>query len=186
MKLIVGLGNPGERYAGTRHNLGAMVLFQLARELNLELSHSSMQSKWGRSRHQADECILAFPQTYMNLSGQAVQALVRYFKIPLEHIIIITDDLNLPVGRLRFRAEGSAGGHNGLKSIIENLGTLQFARLRLGVGQTPPGWDTADYVLSKFSTEELDAVADGVKKAAEAVRCWLIEGLPSAMRTYNG
>lgn len=185
MKLIVGLGNPGERYAGTRHNLGASVVLQLAQELTIPLAHTSLHALWGKGRYQAEECVLAFPQTYMNVSGQAVQTLVHYFKIPLEHTLIITDDLDLPVGSLRFRATGSAGGHNGLKSIMEYLATPDFTRLRLGVGRTPPGWETADYVVSKFFPEEQATAAASINKAVEAVRCWLHTGLTSAMQRFN-
>ncbi len=162
-----------------------MVVFYLAQELNLSLSHTSMQALWGRGHSQDEDVVLAFPQTYMNLSGQAVQALAHYFKIPLDQILIITDDLNLSVGRMRFRAEGSAGGHNGLKSIIECLGTPQFPRLRVGVGQTPPGWDTADYVLSKFNQDEQPMLNESIKKAAQGVRTWIHQGLEAAMRACN-
>jgi PTH1 family peptidyl-tRNA hydrolase len=185
MKLIIGLGNPGERYANTRHNLGARTVRQLAGELNLALAHKSHQAFWGRGRCGDSEVILALPQTFMNLSGLAAQSLIHYFKIPLDRIIIVTDDLALPLGKLRLRGEGSAGGHNGLKSIIENLGSMQFARLRLGLGAVPPGWDTADYVLSGFKEEELAAVAAGVSRAAKVLACWLTEGLEAAMRAAN-
>lgn len=186
VKLILGLGNPGERYADTRHNLGARAVLQLAHDLNLTLAHTSHQALWGRGRCQGEDVILAFPQTFMNLSGVSAQSLIHYFKIPLDRIIIVSDDLALPLGRLRLRADGSAGGHNGLKSIMECLGTAQFARLRLGLGAAPAGWNTADYVLAPFKTEESAAVGECLTRAAKILSCWITEGLPAAMRAANG
>jgi peptidyl-tRNA hydrolase, PTH1 family len=185
VKLILGLGNPGERYAGTRHNLGALAVQQLARDLGLELTHTSHQAFWGKGRQAGEECILALPQTFMNLSGRAAQSLIHYFKIPLDRIIIVSDDLALPLGRLRLRGEGSAGGHNGLKSVIECLGTSTFARLRLGLGSAPPGRDTAEYVLAGFAPAERAAVADCTAQAAKVLAIWISEGLEAAMRAAN-
>jgi len=185
VKLILGLGNPGERYAATRHNLGARAVLHLAQQLNIPLNHTSHQALWGRGTFQGEDCILAFPQTFMNLSGNSAQSLIHYFKIPLDRIIIVSDDLALPLGRLRLRGEGSAGGHNGLKSILESLGTNQFARLRLGLGGTPPGYATADFVLAGFKAEELEAVAACVARAGKVLSLWITDGWEAALRAAN-
>jgi peptidyl-tRNA hydrolase, PTH1 family len=185
VKLIAGLGNPGTRYQGSRHNLGAEAVVRAARMLGVELSHSSLASQWGRRRSGSD-AVLALPLTYMNLSGQAVAALSHYFKISPPEILVVSDDLNLPLGQLRFRRGGSAGGHNGLKSVIECLGGDDFSRLRLGLGRPEPGMDQVDFVLSRFRPEEKETVQILLEKAAAAVQCWLERGLEAAAREFNG
>lgn len=184
MKLIVGLGNPGARYQGSRHNLGADAVLRAAQRLKLELTHSTHSAHWGRIRDGAEEAILALPQTFMNCSGQAVAELSHYYKIQAEEILVVSDDLNLPLGRLRLRRGGSAGGHNGLKSVIEQIGG-EFHRLRIGIGE-PGAAEQVDFVLGRFRPEERDAAQAASDRAAEAVECWLRQGLDAAMRKYNG
>lgn len=186
MKLIVGLGNPGSRYRGTRHNLGAEVVARAAQDLGIELTHTSCRAQWGRCRTAGREALLALPATYMNESGLAVATLVRYHKIPLEHTLVVSDDLNLAPGRLRLRSGGSAGGHNGLRSVIEVLGQDGFHRLRVGIGTPPPGVDQVDYVLGRYLPGEVEAHRDAVVRGAKAVLCWLEEGIEAAMRRFNG
>jgi PTH1 family peptidyl-tRNA hydrolase len=186
MKMIVGLGNPGRSYARTRHNVGANVVLEAARHLGVSLDRGSMQAEWGRGKKDDLEFLLVLPMTYMNLSGQAVSALARYFKIPDEEILVVVDDLNLALGKLRFRSEGSAGGHNGLKSIIELLGRQAFHRLRIGIGAPAGVMQVTDFVLGTFFPEELPVMDAAVKRAAEAAVCWLEKGMAPAMRLYNG
>ncbi len=186
MKLIVGLGNPGPRYRDTRHNLGAEVVARAARELGIGLTHGTHHARWGRSRARGLDVLLALPSTYMNESGRAVGALARYHKVSLDDILVVSDDLNLAPGRLRLRRGGSAGGHNGLQSVIEALGQDGFHRLRVGTGAPGPGQDQVDFVLGRFTAEEQAARRDAVERGAEAVRCWLEEGIDAAMRRFNG
>jgi len=185
VKLIVGLGNPGERYEGSRHNLGADVVSQAARRLEIDLTHVSHEAQWGRGRADSADVILALPLTYMNLSGRAVLALSQYYKIQLDDILVVSDDLNLPLGRLRFRRGGSAGGHNGLKSIIEQFGSEDFHRLRVGIGRPGGEGQQVDFVLSRFLPEERAAVKESTERGAEGVLCWLREDLDAAMRAFN-
>ena len=185
MKLIVGLGNPGPRYRATRHNLGAEVAARAALRLGVELTHSTCHARWGRSRARGREALLAFPATYMNESGLAVAALARYHKFPPEDILVISDDLHLAPGRLRLRRGGSSGGHNGLQSVIEHLGSDDFHRLRVGIGAPVAGGDQVEYVLSRFPAEERAQILAAVERASEAVLCWLEEGLDAAMRHFN-
>lgn len=185
MKLIVGLGNPGPEYAYTRHNLGFRVIDQLASRLAVSLEKEECHAKTGRAHWRGHLLLLAQPQTFMNRSGLAVQALVAYYKIPLHDLIVIYDDLALAPGRLRIRGKGSAGGHNGVRSIIHYLRTDEFPRLRIGIGPVPEGWTGVDYVLGEVARD--DAVLNtAIERAADAVLCWAAEGLEVAMRTFNG
>lgn len=185
MKLIVGLGNPGPEYGDTRHNLGANVIAELAAQFDLKLTHHTLHAQWGRGFYQQKAFILARPLTYMNCSGQAVAALVRYFKLTPEQVLIMVDDFNLPLGRLRIRSQGSAGGHNGLKSIIERTGTQAFHRLRIGIDKPPAFMEVTDYVLGRFCKEEKSVVREILCQAAAAARCWLEQGISRAMLDYN-
>ncbi len=184
-KLVVGLGNPGEKYRHTRHNLGAEAVALAARRLNLKLSHSSLGARWGRGRAEDVPVICALPKTYMNLSGRAAAALSRYFKVPADNLLVVSDDLNLPLGRLRLRSGGSAGGHNGLQSVIDLLGTMEFARLRIGLGSPTPEADQVEFVLSRPAAAERPVVEESLARAAEAIRVWLLQGLEAAMRSFN-
>jgi len=186
MKLIVGLGNPGRVYERTRHNAGANAVAALAGRLGVPLTQTSMDAVWGKGRHAGQDVILALPTTYMNLSGQAVSGLSLFFKIPPDMILAVVDDLNLPLGKLRFREEGSAGGHNGLKSMIHMLGSQVFHRLRIGIGAPPPRMEVTDFVLGAFTAEEQPAIRQAYHRAAEAAQCWLENGVAAAMRQYNG
>ena len=182
MKAIVGLGNPGREYAGTRHNIGFDVVDEVARRWNVQLR------PW---RSVADVvvvstrgAVLVEPQTFMNLSGDAVSRLSAFHKLMPEDVLVVVDEVQLPVGRLRARRSGSAGGHNGLKSVIQHLGT-EFPRLRIGIGRGDPTWDLADHVLSRFARDERDTVADAVNRAADAVELFVEDGLEAVMSRFN-
>lgn len=185
-RLVVGLGNPGPRYKGTRHNVGFMVLAELARRHTQGKARDKFQAQIHESRCAGQNVLLLCPTTYMNLSGQSVAAAASFYKLEPEHIFVVCDDLDLPVGRLRIREKGSSGGQKGLKSIAERLGTESIARLRVGIGRPDPGMDAADYVLSTFRPDEKKAMADVLQKAADAVECWLSEGIATAMNRFNG
>lgn len=183
MKLIVGLGNPGKRYERTRHNLGFLVVDALAATLGIRLDKEECRALTGVA-HRGGRLMLAKPQTYMNNSGEAVAALVRYYQIEPADMLVVYDDLALPPGQLRIRSKGSAGGHNGLRSIIHYLQTQEFPRLRIGIGPVPPGWTGADYVLSAFPEDD-PALRPAVERAAEAALFWVDQGIEKAMQCYN-
>lgn len=185
MYMIVGLGNPGLRYQHNRHNIGYQILDEFARVHNL--SFSKRQHKALIASGWADEhrLLLVKPETFMNASGEAVQPLVAYYKIDLSHLLVIVDDLDLPTGKLRLRPFGGAGGHNGLKSIINRLGSNQFPRLRVGIGRPPGRMDPAAYVLQDFSPAEEEIMAQTRDRAVKAIDYWLEQGLDAAMNTFN-
>src|SRR6185436_8831083 len=183
VKLVVGLGNPGRKYAGTRHNVGFDVLDLLAARHRLEWESApaeALAAKW-----RVRSALLAKPLTFMNLSGQAVGDLLRFYKIDFADLVVVVDDVNLELGRLRARPGGSAGGHNGLKSLIGLLGTDQFARLRVGVGRGDARRDLADHVLAKFDADERSVVEETVGRAADAVELFLDEGIGPVMNRFN-
>ena len=190
MFLIAGLGNPGARYARTRHNIGWMVLDELSRRWNLEIAKRAHEAMTATTQIGEHRVLVAKPQTFMNESGRAVGALLRYNKIELPHLLVICDDLNLPTGKLRLRAGGSDGGQNGLKSVARSLNSTQYARLRFGVGapseEERQQRGTADFVLSPFSEDEIPFVQDGIARAADCVESFVREGLPNAMNLFNG
>jgi PTH1 family peptidyl-tRNA hydrolase len=192
MKLIVGLGNPGREYRDTRHNVGFMVADELARRYQLAFGMAPAQvpetfvaKKYGGPGQDGVPVLLAKPLTYMNRSGDAVGALARYYDIAAADLLVVVDEVALPFGRLRARARGSAGGHNGLRSIIERLGTQEFARLRLGVGRGDQRRDLADHVLSKFEPEERSELEPFIARAADAAEMFAAEGIQTVMNTYN-
>ena len=195
MKLVVGLGNPGDRYRGTRHNVGWEVLAELARrhapdakpesKFEADVLRIETPAAKGRPIFETGAAWLISPLTYMNLSGRSVAAAARFHKIAPADVLIVCDDLNLPSGRLRLRGKGSAGGQNGLKDVIEKLGTPEFPRLRVGVGRPPGRMDAADYVLSRFTPEERTELDLAVQDAADAVELWLTRGLQAAMNAAN-
>jgi PTH1 family peptidyl-tRNA hydrolase len=189
MFLIVGLGNPGAQYARTRHNIGWLVLDELSRRWSIQLSRTNCEAKVGGGLIGEQRVTLAKPQTFMNLSGRSVAALMRYQNVPQGRIIIITDDLNLPVGKLRLRANGSHGGHNGLKSIAQHLGGNEYARLRFGVGEPPQNErderGTKDFVLRPFMPDEMPDVEAAITRAADCIETWLREGVEIAMNRFN-
>jgi PTH1 family peptidyl-tRNA hydrolase len=186
VKAIVGLGNPGRRYEGTRHNVGFAVVDELARRASAAFESSPAEALLARWRYgpDAESVLLIKPLTFMNASGQAVGALARYYKVSLDELLVVVDEVQLPLGRLRIRPSGSAGGHNGLKSIIQHIGA-GFPRLRIGVGRGDPDWDLADHVLSTFAADERDVAAEAVTRAADAAEAFLAHGVGRAMNLYN-
>ena len=185
--LLVCLGNPGDQYENTRHNVGFMVADELAERHNIPVQRLKFRALTNTVTVGDRKVLLMKPVTYMNLSGEAVHEAAAFYKIPPEHILVISDEVALAPGKLRVRRSGSAGGHNGLKNIIAHLGTDQFPRIRLGVGQKPhPDYDMADWVLGKFQGEDKKAVEAAVKKAADAAECLIREGVDKAMNKYNG
>ena len=186
MYLIVGLGNPGMKYDATKHNMGFKVIDELVETYGIPSSGTSLKGMYGKGMIGGEKVILIKPMTYMNNSGECVRAFVDYYKVdPEEEVIIIYDDITLEPGSIRVRKKGSAGGHNGIKSIIAHLGTEKFKRIRVGVGEKPKNWDLADFVLSAFKPEEKDAVREGIEKAAKAVGVILTDGADAAMNRYN-
>lgn len=189
MFLIVGLGNPGAQYARTRHNIGWLVLDELSRRWNIELGRTNCEAKVGGGIISEQRVTFAKPQTYMNLSGRSVAALMRYQNVPKERILVITDDLNLPVGKLRLRANGSHGGHNGLRSIAQHLGNNEYARLRFGVGEPPQNEreekGTRDFVLRPFMADEMPSVEAAIARASDCVETFVREGVEIAMNRFN-
>ncbi len=185
MYLIAGLGNPGKEYEKTRHNAGFGAIDALAEKLGISVEEKKYKGLFGKGRIGAEPVILLKPQTYMNLSGESVRAAADFYKIDPEHMIVIYDDIDLEVGRLRLRAKGSAGGHNGIKNIIAHMGTQEFPRVRIGVGAKPDRMDLADYVLGRFSQVEQSQMEDGYKEAAEAAAAIVEEGIEAAMNRFN-
>ena len=186
MYLIVGLGNPGMKYDATKHNMGFKVIDELVETYGIPSSGTSLKGMYGKGVIGGEKVILIKPMTYMNNSGECVRAFVDYYKVdPEEEMIIIYDDITLEPGSIRIRKKGSAGGHNGIKSIIAHLGTEKFKRIRVGVGEKPKNCDLADFVLSPFKPEEKAAVREGIEKAAKAVEVILTDGADAAMNQYN-
>ena len=185
--MIVGLGNPGKEYEKTRHNVGFRSVELLAGQLKTKIDRIKFKALTRMVNHQGKKILLVEPQTYMNLSGAAVSALATYYKVKPDHILVIFDDISLPVGRIRVRRDGSAGGHNGIKSIIQSLGTDQFPRVKVGVGAKPhPDYDLADWVLSRFSAQEEKDLAPALENAAKAALLVLDQGIEKAASAYNG
>ena len=182
MKAIVGLGNPGEEYRATRHNVGFDVVDELARRWNVKLK--SWKSIAGLAIAPDRGALLAEPRTFMNASGEAVRRIAAFHKIDPADVLIVVDEVQLPVGRLRIRPSGSAGGHNGLKSVIEHVGEA-FPRLRIGIGRGDPRWDLADHVLSTFGRDERDVIDRAVVRAADAVETFVAEGIAATMNRFN-
>lgn len=186
MKLIVGLGNPGREYEATRHNIGFMVVDSLSEKWAIPVSKNQNKALVGEGKFNGEKVILVKPVTYMNLSGEAVGALMRWHKLSPEDIIVVYDDLDLQPGKLRIRGKGSAGGHNGIKSIIQHLGTDVFPRLKVGIGRPYPGQDSANYVLNRFNSGERDLMVQAIVRAAEAVEAIITHGVTQAANLYNG
>lgn len=185
MKLIVGLGNPGAQYKDTRHNVGFEVAAVLAKKFASGTPRAKFQGEIVEAAIAAERVLLLTPLTFMNLSGASVLATRDFYKIETQDTLIVCDDFNLPLGKLRLRPKGSAGGQKGLEDILRRLGTEEIPRLRLGIGPPPPGRDVAGYVLSRFAKDEQPIVADTVKKAVEAAAAWVELGLEAAMNKYN-
>ena len=185
MKLVVGLGNPGRQYQGTRHNVGFCVLAELARFFATTGVKHKFDSEVVEANLGGERTLLLSPLTYMNRSGASVQAARSFFKIPEKELLVVCDDLNLPLAKLRFRTKGSSGGQKGLEDIVRRLGTEEFSRLRIGIGSPPEGRDWADYVLSKFTKQEVSEIEEAVHLAADAVVAWAGEGIETCMDRYN-
>lgn len=185
MKIIVGLGNPTREYAGTRHNVGFSVIYNISDAYNIPVETKKHKALIGKGVIEGEKVVLAMPQTYMNLSGESVRELMDFYKCDLSDLIVIYDDISLDVGKLRIRAKGSAGGHNGIKNIIAHLGTQEFTRIKIGVGEKPAKMDLADYVLGHFSKEEQPAIRESADRAREAVCEIITHGAASAMNKYN-
>ena len=185
--LIVGLGNPGKEYAHTRHNCGFRALDILAEKLRCKVDKGKFQGLYGQCNWEGRKLLLLKPQTFMNLSGRSVLQMSAYFHVPPQRIIVLFDDISLEPGRLRIRADGSAGGHNGIKSIISELGSQDFPRVKIGVGGKPhPDADLADWVLSGFTAQEEKALASALERAADAALCVIEKGVPEASNRFNG
>ena len=185
--LIVGLGNPGKNYAHTRHNCGFRAVDILAEKLGCKIDKCKFQGLYGQTTYNGKKLFVLKPQTYMNLSGRAVVQLSAYYSIPPQRIIVLFDDISLPPGRLRIRGDGSAGGHNGIKSIISELGSQDFPRVKIGVGAKPhPDADLADWVLSGFSAQEEKALVTALDNACDASLCIIDQGVSQAANHYNG
>lgn len=186
MYIIAGLGNPGTKYAGTRHNIGFDAITHLSDRYSIPLNKNEHKALVGSGYIEGQKVLLVQPQTYMNLSGESLRQLVDFYKIdPEEELIVIYDDISLDPGRLRVRGKGSAGGHNGIKSIIAHLGTQVFPRIKIGVGAKPEGWDLADHVLARFPAEVEPEMRDALAKAAEAAVLIMTEGVKEAQNSVN-
>lgn len=186
MYIIAGLGNPESKYDKTRHNIGFRLIDELAARNGITFSDRKHNGLVGKGIISGEKVILLKPLTYMNLSGECVGSAADYYKAEPENVIILFDDISLDVGRIRIRKKGSAGGHNGIKSIIAHLGSDNFPRLKFGVGDKPKEMDLADYVLGRFSSQDEAVVSEGIKRACEAVECMIGEGCDAAMNKYNG
>jgi PTH1 family peptidyl-tRNA hydrolase len=185
VKLVAGLGNPGRKYDGTRHNVGFEVIDRLAARQGLRFEAARVDAVFAQWRHPDDVVLLVKPTSFMNLSGEPVGALGRFYKIAVPDVLIVTDDVNLPLGRLRARATGTEGGHNGLKSIAANFSTIEYARLRVGVGRGDTRRDLADHVLARFDADEVAGIDDAVTRAADAVEVWIADGIARMMNVFN-
>ena len=186
MFIIAGLGNPDEKYQGTRHNVGFDVVDRLAEKYQIAVDTKKHRALIGKGVIEGQKVLLVKPQTYMNLSGESIRSIVEYYKIdPEEELLVIYDDISLEVGQLRIRRKGSAGGHNGIKNIIANLGSSVFPRIKVGVGEKPPKWDLADYELGHFSKEEQEQMEEGYEHAVCAVKEIVTGNIEAAMNEYN-
>ena len=185
MYIIVGLGNPGKEYAHTRHNVGFETIDILADRMGIEVEEKKHKGLCGKGILAGQKVILLKPQTYMNLSGESVKEVMSFYKVPIENLIVVFDDISLPMSMIRLREKGSAGGHNGIKNIISHMGTDGFARVKVGIGEKPNGWDLADYVLAKFNKDEEPLIEAGIDKAAEAVEMMLDGKMRDAMNKFN-
>ena len=185
MKAIIGLGNPGMKYAGTRHNIGFDAVTAIADKYNLSINNKKFKGVYADGHIAGEKVLLVQPQTYMNLSGECVREVADFYKLNPDEIIIICDDINLDVGRLRIRKKGSSGGHNGLKNIIAHLGTEEFPRIRVGVGEKTEGWDLADYVLARFDKDSEPVIREALANVVGAVETWISEGIDAAMNRFN-
>lgn len=185
LRLVVGLGNPGAKYEKTRHNIGFDCLNLLSKKWSGPIPMTKYEGQLSKVTIQGVEVLLLWPMTFMNASGRCVQQVVRFYKIDPSDVLVVCDDLALPIGKLRVRRSGSAGGQKGLADILRVLGTQDVPRLRIGIDPCPPQWETADYVLSRFRSEERETVELALERAAEAISCWVDRGIDHCMNIYN-
>jgi PTH1 family peptidyl-tRNA hydrolase len=185
MKLIVGLGNPGRKYEKTRHNVGFEVLEMLVARNSADTAKEKFNGRIADATIAGQKVLLLWPLTLMNLSGQSVGPAAKFYDVPLADVLVVCDDFNLPLGKLRFRSQGSAGGQKGLDDIIRRLGSQEVPRLRIGIGPVPNAWDATDFVLGKFNRSEQTVIEDMIAQAAEAVECWVAEGMEAGMSRFN-
>src|SRR5262249_5430280 len=183
MKAVVGLGNPGSRYHGTRHNVGFAVIDSLAAGPNVGRFQTRFQAEIAEAMEGAEKVLLAKPETFMNLSGQSVRQLMDFYQLPTENLLVVCDDFNLPLGKLRARARGTHGGHNGLRDIQNHLGTTEYARLRIGVGS--PREEAIDHVLGRFAAVERPVIEEAIASAAQVVLVWIAQGIEACMNRFN-
>lgn len=181
MKVIIGLGNPGKKYENTRHNVGFMAIDKISEQWNIPVAQEKFRALVGEGRIDSERVLLVKPLTYMNLSGESVAEIMKFYKLLPDDIFVIYDDLDLPVGQLRLREKGSAGGHNGIKSLIAHLGTQEFKRAKIGINRPLPGRSVSDYVLSEFSKSEQPLIAEAVELSAKASVMWLKENFVKVM-----
>ncbi|MDP4181012.1 MAG: aminoacyl-tRNA hydrolase [Bacillota bacterium] len=183
--IIAGLGNPGNKYDNTRHNVGFDAVDMLANLYNISISKVKYKALIGEGSIEGERVILVKPQTFMNLSGESIREIIEWYKIPISNIIILFDDIDLPLGKIRVRPKGSSGTHNGMRSILYQIQSDEFPRVRIGIGRPPEGWELANFVLSKFTTEDRKIVNESIKNAAEAAVAIINSGADTAMNKYN-
>lgn len=185
MKMIIGLGNPGKQYEQTRHNIGFEVIDALSQQLGIPLNQSKLKGLYGMGFYKGEKVLLLKPLTYMNLSGESIRAVMDYYQVDIENLLVIYDDLDLPVGKIRLRQKGSAGGHNGIKSTIAHLGTQQFNRVRIGIDRPTTSMPIPDYVLGRFHKEEQLGVQEAVEKSTKACVAWINTPFLQVMNEFN-
>lgn len=185
MKCIVGLGNPGRKYRKTRHNIGFMVIDELLKRQNWSLNKTKFNGKYSIEFFNQDKIVLLQPQTFMNLSGDSVKPLMDFYQIRPENLLVIYDDLDLPTGKIRLRETGGHGGHNGMRSIIQSLGTKSFNRIRIGIDRAEVGMTVTDYVLSRFNKKEIAEVEESIQRATDACESWFSKPFQEVMNEYN-
>lgn len=185
MKLIIGLGNPGKEYEMTRHNIGWMALDRLAKEWNIDVTKSKYRALYGEGTVRGEKVVLLKPMTYMNLSGESLSQAMQWYKPDLKDIVVLYDDMDIPLGKLRLRTKGSPGGHNGIKSLVQHLGTQEFNRVRMGIGRPHPGSDVIKHVLTNFRKEEVEEVENAVSKIGDVIECIIDQGFLIAMNRFN-
>ncbi len=185
MKLVVGLGNPGKKYEGTRHNIGFDCIDRCAELMGIELNELKFKGVFGKGAINGQKLILLKPLTYMNLSGESVRALLDYYRIEIDDLLVIYDDLDLPTGKIRLRQKGSAGGHNGIKSLIQHVGTQEFKRIRVGINRPQPGEAIVDYVLGTYRPDERESVNESIEQTAKAVQAWMSTPFLQVMNEFN-
>ena len=186
LTVIAGLGNPGNKYENTRHNVGFSTIDLLSSKHGIKVNKLKHKALTGEGTIAGNRVLLVKPQTFMNLSGESIRDIAEWYKLPMENIIIIYDDVDLNVGTVRIRPKGSSGTHNGMKSVIYQMQSDEFPRIRIGIGKAPEGWDLADYVLSRFSADEAGAIRESVERAADAAVSIVSDGVSTAMNQFNG